>query len=193
MSIRSGPDAWGSLAKLFHWSIATLVIGNLSLGLWMVELDASAQKMRSYGLHKSIGISVLGLMLLRLLWRALDQRPPPPPGMSPLARRVSRILHGGFYVLLLALPLSGWLYNSAANFPLRWFGLINLPRLSAADPVLKQLAHTAHLVLAFVVIAAVLLHVSAALKHHLLDRDQVLRRMLPFGGSIHRPPSGDAG
>ncbi len=192
MSIRSGPDAWGSLAKLFHWSIATLVIGNLSLGLWMVDLDASAQKMRSYGLHKSIGISVLGLMLLRLLWRALDQRPPAPPGMSPLARRVSRVLHGGFYVLLLALPLSGWLYNSAANFPLRWFGLVNLPRLSAADPVLKQLAQSAHEWLAFLVIAAVLLHASAALKHHLIDRDQVLRRMLPSYRARHRAQPGDS-
>lgn len=192
MSIRSGPDAWGSLAKLFHWGIATLVIANLTLGLWMVELESSAQKMRSYGLHKSIGISVLGLMLLRLLWRAFDRRPSPPPGMSPLARRLSRALHAGFYLLLLALPLSGWLYNSAANFPLRWFGFVSLPRLTAADPALKQLAHSAHEWLAYLVIAAVLVHVSAALKHHLLDRDQVLRRMLPFARTDRSPPPGDA-
>lgn len=166
------------------------MFGNLTLGLWMVELEASAQKMREYGLHKSIGISVLGLMLVRLAWRAFDRRPPPPPGMSPLARRLSTSLHAGFYVLLLVLPLSGWLYNSAANFPLRWFGWVSLPRLSAADPLLKQLAHDAHQWLAYVVIAAVIVHVGAALKHHLIDRDQVLRRMLPFAPRDQQPPPG---
>lgn len=181
MPLKSSAEHWGTLAKLFHWTIAILVISTLALGAWMTELEPSADKMRWYALHKSIGLSILVLMLLRLLWRSIDTRPRQAPGIGPIARRVSRTVHASFYVLLIAMPISGWIYNSAANFPLRWFGWVHVPALAAPDPALKQLALGVHETLFYIILALVVLHIAGALKHHFMDRDNSLRRMLPFG------------
>ncbi|PIV33341.1 MAG: cytochrome B [Lysobacterales bacterium CG02_land_8_20_14_3_00_62_12] len=181
MPLKSSPEHWGTLTKFFHWTIAVLVIATMVLGSWMTELAPSADKMRWYALHKSIGLSILLLMLLRLLWRRFDQRPRPAPGLGPIASRVSRTVHASFYLLLIAMPISGWLYNSAANFPLRWFGWVHVPALVGADPMLKKIALSVHETLFWVILGLLVLHVAGALKHHFMDRDNSLRRMLPFG------------
>jgi cytochrome b561 len=178
MQLRNSTTRWGAVSQLLHWLILALVLAMAVLGLTMTELPNGIDKIKTYALHKSIGISVLALMLLRLLWRAFAGPAPPPPGLV-WQRRVATLTHGVLYALMLAIPLSGWAFNSASNFALRWFGWFNLPRLVPADPRLKAGFHETHEWLFWVLVAVVVLHAAAALKHHVVDRDEVLMRMLP--------------
>jgi cytochrome b561 len=179
MSLRSTTDAWGALARALHWGMLVLYAGLIGVGYYMVDLPLSAAKMRIYALHKSVGIVVLVLVVARLLWRWLDRRPTSEP--APVwQQRVAVVVVGLLYGLMFALPLTGWTYNSAAGFPLRWFNLINLPALVAPSPQLKGWAQSAHAVAAVVFLSVIALHALAALKHHFIDRDHTLRRMWPM-------------
>ena len=180
MPLRSDTRRWGGVTKLLHWTVALLVIVLLGVGLWMIDLPISPDKVRVYALHKSVGITVLGLMLVRIAWRAIERsRPKLPFGMPVWQRGAARLSHVLLYAALLVMPLSGWLFNSAANFPLQWFGWLSLPALSGPDPELKTIARAVHHWTAYTLITLVSLHVLAALKHHWFDRDDTLRRMLP--------------
>ena len=156
-----------------------LIVVQGAIGLSMVELGTTPTKVKVFALHKSIGLTVLALVLLRLAWRLGQRTPREPPG--PRWQRVAaRISHVLLYLLLLALPLSGWLFNSAANFPLSWFGLVRVPSLTHGyEPALKALAHGAHEFLFWLLAVLVAVHAAAALWHHFGQRDDVLRRMLP--------------
>lgn len=187
MGLKTTTEVWGSVAKFLHWTIALLVILMMIGGTLMDELRNGPDKIWVYAMHKSTGLTILVLMLLRLAWRLFDPRPADPPGLGNLAKTASRTVHGAFYLLLIVMPLSGWLYNSAANFPLRWFGLFSVPALSGPDKELKHFALDVHETVFLIILGVLILHVAAALKHHFQDRDSVLRRMLPFV----RPRSGD--
>jgi cytochrome b561 len=187
MQLKTTAEVWGSVAKFLHWSIAILVILMMIGGKTMGDLPNGPDKMWVYSMHKSMGLTILALMLLRLVWRLFDPRPAAPPGLGKLARTASRTVHASFYVLLIVMPISGWLYNSASNFPLKWFGLFSVPALSGPDKELKHFAHEVHETVFLIILGVLVLHVAAALKHHFIDRDSVLRRMLPFV----RPRSGD--
>src|SRR5690348_9851871 len=177
--LRNTDARWGSVAQAFHWLIAALIVVQGAIGLTMVELGTTPTKVRVFALHKSIGLTVLALVLLRLAWR-LTQRAPREVPMPAWQRAAARLSHFLLYVLILALPFSGWLFNSAANFPLEWFGLFHVPSLTRGlDPVLKAFALRAHVVLFWVLFAIVAIHVAAALWHHYRQRDDVLLRMLP--------------
>jgi cytochrome b561 len=180
VTARSDDYRWGSVAKALHWIVALLVIGMLVGGLTMVEMPTSPDKFKTYALHKSIGVSVLVLMLVRIAWRGVDPRPRDVAGMAPVVAVAARAVHRLFYLALVAMPISGLIYNSASNFPLQWFKLFQLPALVAPDPALKAVAHDVHEALAFTIIALLALHIAGALKHHFIDRDDTLRRMLPF-------------
>lgn len=180
MAIRSEAQRWGLGARTLHWLMALLIIGLGLVGLYMTDLPNSAQKVRIYALHKSVGLTVLALLLLRLAWRLADRRPDelPMPHWQALAARAVHVL---LYLLMLVLPLSGWLYNSASGYALQWFGLFNLPSLSGgADAALKATAHAVHEYGFYVLVLALLAHAGAALKHHFVDRDDTLIRMLPL-------------
>jgi cytochrome b561 len=180
MSLRSDGQRWGSAARFFHWIMALGILGNGVWGLLMTQMSPSMSKISVYALHKSIGLTVLALFLLRLLWRLFDRRPPdePAPRWQQLAAHVT---HGVLYLLIAAIPLSGWLFNSAHGYPLQWFKLFSVPALAAKNDDLAHLAHSVHLYLFWLLLLVLVAHVGAALKHHLIDRDNVLRRMLPFG------------
>lgn len=180
MAARSDLSRWGSIAKFFHWTIALFVIGLLIGGLVMVDMKVSPDKFKFYALHKSFGVTVLVLMLLRFAWRGVDPRPADVAGMPPAVAFLAHSVHRLLYLALLAMPISGWVYNSASNFPLQWFGLIQLPALVAPDKEIKHWAHETHEFLAWTIIVLLALHVAGALKHHFIDRDETLRRMLPF-------------
>jgi cytochrome b561 len=181
MSLRSTAIRWGAVTRLFHWGMLLGFIGIISVGVYMTDLPMSPQKLKVYALHKSIGLSLLGLAALRLLWRLGDRRPAPAP-MPAWQERAASATHVALYLLMFAIPLSGWLYNSAAGFPLQWFRLVNLPALTAADPGLKAFAHTAHVLGVLLLVAVAALHAAAALKHHFIDRDRTLTAMLPSAG-----------
>ena len=181
MPARSTATRWGAVTRLFHWGMLLLFIGIISIGFYMTDLPLGPRKLKIYALHKSIGLTLLALASLRLVWRLGERRPALPP-MPFWQERAAAATHVLLYVLMFAIPLSGWLYNSAAGFPLQWFHLVYLPALIAADPGLKGLAKEAHETGAVTLIAVVVLHAAAALKHHFIDRDGTLRAMLPWIG-----------
>ena len=177
--MRRGPvDRWGAVAQWLHWTIVLLIVVMAYLGLTMVELPNTPKKVEVYALHKSFGLTVLALVVLRLAWRLLagTPLPEPMPAWQALAARLSHVL---LYAVLVAMPLTGWLYTSASGFPLRWFGQFALPKLSGRDRDVAGFAVEAHETLFLVLAALVTVHALAALKHHYLDRDRTLRRMLP--------------
>ena len=179
MPLRNSPQRWGWVAQFLHWSIALMIIGLAFVGLTMDDLPNSPDKLKIYALHKSTGLTVLVLVVLRLIWRFVDPRPPYPPTIPAWQRKASDLTHGLLYVAMIAQPLSGWLYNSASNFPLRWFGLFSVPALSGPDKELKSFAHEVHETGFYLLAALVLLHIAAALKHHFVDHDATMARMIP--------------
>jgi cytochrome b561 len=169
-------------AKAFHWITALAVLGLLGVGLWMTGLPLGLLKLEAYAWHKWGGLAVLVLTVARLLWR---WRHPPPPLPGTL-RRWELVLaptaHWILLVLLIAMPMSGWLMNSAAGVGLYWFGVIPVPDLVPRDPDLFEALRTVHRTLSRVLIAAILLHVAAVFYHDVLRHDGVFRRMWPSGG-----------
>ncbi|HUB88826.1 MAG TPA: cytochrome b, partial [Dyella sp.] len=139
----------------------------------------SMSKINIYALHKSIGLTVLGLFALRLAWRLYDGAPPDEP-MPRWQRNMAHATHALLYLFILAMPLSGWLFNSLHGYPLQWFKLFNLPPLAAKNDALSHLAGEVHEWLFYLLLVVLAGHAGAALKHHFFDRDNVLRRMLPF-------------
>ncbi|HRQ64626.1 MAG TPA: cytochrome b [Xanthomonadaceae bacterium] len=184
MPIRNSADRWGLVSVSLHWLIAAAVLVMVVLGVYMKGLPIGPDKIKLYALHKSIGMTVLTLVLLRLVWRVFAGRPLPPP-MPAWQRHASRISHVLLYMLLLTVPLAGWVMNSAANFPLRWFDLFTIPAIVEPDRELRALAGQIHGLAVVTLLLLVSVHVAAALKHHYVDRDNVLRGMF---GLRPRPP-----
>ncbi|MBV6424995.1 MAG: Protein YceI [Steroidobacteraceae bacterium] len=180
MPIRNTKERWGSVAKFFHWTIVLLIIGQFVLAFMADSLPVGMQKLAVLARHKSFGITILALAALRLMWRAANRSPVMPSTMAPWERLGARAAHALLYALLFAVPLAGWTMSSAKNFPVSWFGLFQLPDLVAPSESTFETLHEVHEILAFTLGAVAILHMLAALKHHFIDRDTVLRRMLPF-------------
>lgn len=180
MMLRSDDRHWGGIAKSFHWIVALAILGNGVFGLCMDLASNPMQKINWLALHKSIGLTVLALMLLRLAWRWPDGRPRelPAPRWQQWAARAT---HALLYLLALAIPVSGWWFNTVTGKPLQFFKLFNLPGLGAKDDALRHFSHAVHEYLFWFLVLVLVGHVGAALKHHVFDGDDVLRRMLPFG------------
>lgn len=170
-------DAYGRISILLHWLIAAVVLGLFGLGLWMVELDYyDAWYHRAPELHKGIGVSLLGIMLLRLAWR-MGNLQPRLPG-TPLQQRLARAMHRALYGVLFAVMLSGYLVSTADGRPVDVFGIIQLPATLSGIDRQEDIAGVFHMVLAMIMIGLVSMHALAALKHHLVDHDRTLLRML---------------
>ena len=166
-------------AKLLHWLMAVLIFGLLALGFYMHDLPLSPAKLQLYAWHKWAGVTMFLVAVFRLAWR-VTHRPPALPGHMPRIERLAA--HAGhylLYVLMLAIPLSGWLMSSAKGFQTVWFGVLPLPDLLGKDKQLGDLLQTVHLSLNLLLVAVLLGHAGAALKHHFIDKDDVLTRILP--------------
>lgn len=182
------PDRYSGVAIGLHWLMAAMIIGNLGGGLLLEGLldSADAGELAAgrllVRLHKSLGLTILLLTLVRIGWRLGHAPPSLPLHMTPLERGLSRASHARFYVLMLALPLSGWVFVSTAEVlrPLAWFGLFEVPKLPLPRG-LYGAARGGHEAMGWALMALLVLHVLAALKHRWFDRDDVLARML-FGG-----------
>ena len=173
------PDRYGTGARLLHWLTALLLVGSFGIGFYMVGLTLSPAKLQLISWHKWIGVTVFALAMLRLAWRLYSPAPPLPAGMPRWELLAARASHALLYLLLFAAPLSGWLMSSAKGFQTVWFDVLPIPDLLAKDKELGDLLQTVHLALNFLLIAVLVGHVGAALKHHFLNKDDVLTRMLP--------------
>jgi cytochrome b561 len=172
-------ERWGTVAQLLHWSVAVLVLAQLPLGWSAATWPLSPLKLDLFAWHKSIGMLVLALMAVRGAWRLTHGSPALPQGVPEWARRSAHAVHLLLYTVLIAMPVSGWVLNSAANVPFRIFRLIPLPAIVEPGKAVAELAARAHLAL-FVVLAVLLaLHVGAVAWHHWIRRDGILERMLP--------------
>lgn len=165
-----------------HWLVALALIGTFGLGVYMHELPLSPDKLRLYSWHKWAGVTIFLLVLFRLAWRATHRPPAPPAGMPLWQQRAAAVVHGLLYVLMVAIPLSGWLMSSAKGFQTVYFGVLPLPDLLDKNKELGELLTVVHQTLNFTLAGLVLAHAGAALKHHFIDRDGVLARMLPYFG-----------
>jgi len=171
------PATYTRTAIVLHWLIAALVFGMLALGVYMSDLSFSPQKLRLYNYHKWIGVSLFVLMGLRLVWR-LTHTPPPLPAQMPRWQQVAAHgLHASLYLILLLIPISGWLMSSAKGVSTVWFGLLPLPDVVAKDRALGETLAQVHQALNIVLVAMIAAHILAALKHQLIDRDGLLARM----------------
>lgn len=179
MALRNTPDRFGAVSKLLHWATLVAVATTVPLAWIMQEMPLGVAKFEAYGWHKSIGILILTLTLVRLAWRWSNPRPRPLAG-PVWQRRLAAAVHAGLYACLIAMPTVGLLHSAAANTPVSVFGLFVLPPPIGPDRALVEPLATAHGALALALLGLIALHVAGALKHHLLDRDATLRRMLPF-------------
>lgn len=169
-------ERYNRIARALHWAIAALVLGNIAGGLLH---DALEDVVNLMPLHKAVGMTVLALTLVRIGWRLTWTAPPHPAGMSALEVAAAKAVHASFYALMLAMPLTGWIMASAGKYPLTWFGLFDLPKLPVTrDSALYSAGHEGHEILGWVFLALALLHIAAALRHHVLIKDNVLRRMM---------------
>lgn len=176
MHIKNTENRYGLIAIGLHWIIAVLIIGMLWLGLYMTGLPISFNKLKFYGWHKEIGILILMLAAVRIIWREMNKTPRLSlPLWEVLA---ARTVHWAFYGFMFAMPITGWLMSSAAGLPVSFFGLFVLPDLIAPDPLWMKKLGEIHEWLGYGLIATIILHTAAALKHHFINKDDILRRII---------------
>jgi cytochrome b561 len=180
MVIRNTTDRWGAVSQLLHWLIVALIVIQATLGLTGLMLPIGMEKLAVLARHKSVGITIFGLTTLRLLWRWLNPTPPLPSNLKPYERFLAHFTHAALYVLLFAMPLTGWIMSSARGFTVSWFNLFALPNLVPKSETIYNTMVATHATLASALALVVALHVAGALKHHYVLKDNTLRRMLPF-------------
>jgi cytochrome b561 len=167
--------SYGKFAKFLHWTMATLILLNYILGL---TLD----KTNLYTFHKQTGLTILALLIIRVVWRLFALYPGSVESLSTMERHAAKLGHLALYLFMLAIPLSGVLMVNAYGYPLKFWGMFTLPAIiGAQSDSASGLISKVHEILANVMIAFVALHVLAALKHHIIDKNEVLLRMIPFG------------
>jgi cytochrome b561 len=186
MPIASTPTRYSAVAQTFHWIIAALIVTQFTLAWMADDLPLGAHKLGLLARHKSFGMTILMLAVLRLLWRLFNRPPALPDGMSKVERLLATFTHVAFYVLLFAMPLTGWLMSSAKKYSVSWFGLFTWPNLIGKDEHNFDLLRSTHEILSWALFVLAILHILAALKHHFWNKDDVLVRMLPFKKSEKR-------
>ncbi|RDZ29426.1 cytochrome b [Lysobacter silvisoli] len=179
MTIKNTAERWGAVSQLLHWAIVLLIAAIAVIGLTMTDMANGPQKIKIYALHKSLGLTLLTLVVLRLLWRLYAGAPKAVAGTPHWQERVASLTHWALYLLMFAMPITGWLFNSSSGYPLQYFGLFNLPKIAATNPGLAELSESLHENGFWLLLALVLAHAGAAFYHHLFQNDDTLRRMLP--------------
>jgi len=184
MALGNSSARWGAVAQAFHWVIVWALLAQFVLASAAEDMPAGVGKLATLARHKSIGITILVLAVLRLGWRWSQRAHSPglPADLKPYERVLAQLIHPALYALLFALPLSGWLMSSAKHYTVSWFGWLTLPDLVAPNETVFELLKGTHELLANALLVLAALHVAAALMHHFVRKDTVLTRMLPFGG-----------
>lgn len=164
-----------AVARSLHWTIGALIIVNLILG---IGHDPLGEILPAMPIHKAIGMTVLALSLVRLGWRLTHPAPPFPAHMAAWERGAAQAMHWLFYGLMIALPMTGWIFSSAGKYPISWFGLFEIPKLAVEKgSALAEVTHEAHEILGYAWAALLLIHVGAALRHHFVVEDGLMARM----------------
>ena len=176
---RNSEAAWGAVARSFHWLVAVLIVVQFGLGKVAEGMSASPSKIDLFVWHKSIGVTVLLLVVLRLVWRLADPPPVHPATIPPRETKMAAAGHFLLYVLMFAVPISGWFASDASRIPFKAFFAVPMPDLVEANRSLQDLAAGVHEALTTTLLAVVLIHVAAALRHHFKLRNSILLRMLP--------------
>jgi len=178
--LKSGSNHWGSLAKFFHWLVVLLILVQGTIGLVMVELPKTPSVIPVFSLHKSLGLTILALAILRLTWRAFDPRPAEPADISHAQALLARCGHALLYALLFAVPVTGWWFDSLSGLrPLYFFGLFEVPHLVAPDKALKDFASQTHETLFWLLITVATGHAVIAMVHQFARHNNILGRMWP--------------
>jgi cytochrome b561 len=177
MELMMNSKHYTKTAKSLHWLIALLIFAVFPLGLYMHDLKLSPAKLQLYSYHKWAGMIILLLAIIRLLWRITHR--PPALSLPRYQQIASSAVHHLLYLLMIAIPLTGWLMSSAKGYQTVLFGILPLPDLLAKDKVLGHTLENVHQSLNYLLLLLVAVHIAAALKHHFIDRDDVLTRMLP--------------
>ncbi len=169
---------WGLLSRLLHWFMAVAILFMFTVGITMINMRLSPMKLEMFIIHKSTGMLLLLLVAIRLIWRILNPAPRPSKHLSRLHKNVASIVQMLMYTLLFAIPISGWVINSASNFPLKWFGFFEIPPITNPNIMIEDYAKTAHFIFICMLGSLIVLHISAAIHHHWIKRNDVLKRML---------------
>lgn len=176
----AAPNRYTLTAISLHWLMAILIIATFLLGLTMVDIPGlTPTKLKYFSWHKWMGITVLALACVRLLWRLMHPTPPYTQAMPRWQHAAAHAAHGLLYILIFAVPLSGYFFSLAAGVPVSYLGVMPLPVLIGPDPELKVLLGQLHYVLNMVLLSVVVLHLLGVIKHQFIDRDRLLQRMLP--------------
>jgi cytochrome b561 len=173
-------DRYTRTAITLHWLIVLLIFAAFPLGLYMHDLPLSPNKLRLYSYHKWIGVTVFLLALIRVYWRSTHRPPLMPDTMLRWEKIAAESVHYLLYVLILVIPVTGWVMSSAKGFQTVWFGVLPLPDLVGKDKELGKLLEEVHAALNYCMLGIVVAHIGAALKHHFIQRDDILARMVPF-------------
>lgn len=180
MGLRNTEQSYGSMTKFIHWAIVIAVYAMIAIGYLQQEMKEGAFQDQMYDFHKALGLTILFVMAFRVIWRFTNVSPSLPSTVPTWQRFASRFVHLSLYACLFLMPITGWIMATASGNTPSFFGLFNLPM--PGIPLNKPLAHTAneiHETVAIVLICAIVIHVAAAIKHHFVDKDNVLQRMLP--------------
>ncbi len=178
--LRNTDKAYGLVAQLLHWLVVAAILLQFVWAWRIDEADSMRLEFALVNQHKSIGMTILALAVLRLAWRLVSRQPSTPPAMPGWERFAAAVSHWTLYTLIFAIPLSGWAYTSAAGYGAEFFGLVDIPDLVPSDEGLEDVFEDAHEFLGQALLVVVAVHAAAALRHHFLLRDDVLTRMLPF-------------
>jgi cytochrome b561 len=178
MRYRNSAETWGAVARGFHWLIAVLILVQFVIGSNAEEMKLTPAKLDLFVWHKSVGVTVLVLALLRLVWRLANPAPAMPAGTPGWERKLAAIAHWALYGLIFAVPLSGWWVSDASRVPFKAFFFLPMPDFISTDRALQEAAAEVHEALTITLLFVVIAHIAAALRHHLLLHDDVLRRML---------------
>lgn len=187
MLMRNTAEQFGLMSKLLHWLTLVLLIGAFSLAISMVNMPFSPRKLEFYSWHKWVGVTIFLLVLLRLAWRFANPVPRQPPSMPQWQRRLAGLSHAALYAILIVMPVTGWIMSSALNLPVVYLGLVHIPSPFGVDRALGEAMKIVHLSLAVMLLVLVSIHALAALYHHLVLRDEVLRRMMPWPARARQP------
>lgn len=172
-------NRYSRISIFLHWLLAILIVAAFALGSYMTDLSISPSKLKYYSWHKWLGVSILGLVAVRLLARLLKGAPQHLASLKPWEKNLASATHFTLYVLMFVVPISGYLYSYAAGFPVVYLGLVQLPAIIGPYPEFKEAFKEAHEVLTTIMALLVTMHILAALKHRFVDRDETLSRMLP--------------